>query len=224
MGILNRKTPTFRPRRRYVSGKYSKLHDLIRASLGVGDLDKAVQKPEDSSQNEWLAANLVDFCNVVNILYGSVIEQNLCTEQTCPTMTVSPDYEYLWMDKESPDYKEPTSVSAPEYMGLLMGWIDRQLDDPKLFPAEEGEEYPKGFDKSVKKIFTRINRVFGHLYHHHLEEMKSSGLEAHLNTTCKHFLLFLAANKMLPPSKELDPMKSVARALLGEDFVRTSFK
>lgn len=35
------------------------------------------------------------------------------------------------------NYKKPTKVSAPQYMDLLFGWIDEQLQDPAIFPMEE---------------------------------------------------------------------------------------
>jgi hypothetical protein len=37
---------------------------------------------------------MCDFFNRINLLYGVVTE--FCTDESCPTMTGGPKYEYLW--------------------------------------------------------------------------------------------------------------------------------
>ena len=60
------------------------------------DLKSCVKKPEDEEFNDWLAVHVVDFFNRTQILYGTVSE--VCTDESCPLMTGTPKYEYLWAD------------------------------------------------------------------------------------------------------------------------------
>ena len=60
------------------------------------DLKSCVKKPDDEEFNDWLAVHVVDFFNRVQILYGTVSE--VCTDESCPLMTGTPKYEYLWAD------------------------------------------------------------------------------------------------------------------------------
>ena len=48
-------------------------------------------------------------------------------------------YEYLWADKER--YKKPTALPAPQYVALLMEWIEQQINDESVFPVSTGEFY-----------------------------------------------------------------------------------
>jgi len=49
-------------------------------------------------------------------------------------MSAGPKYEFLWADGVK--YKKPTKVSAPEYVDLLMAWIENQTNDPAIFPVD----------------------------------------------------------------------------------------
>ncbi len=44
-------------------------------------------------------------------------------------------FEYLW--KDSKDYKSPAKLPAPEYIDMLMSWVEEQLNDPSMFPTQE---------------------------------------------------------------------------------------
>jgi hypothetical protein len=55
-----------------------------------------VKRPDEETFNDWVAVHVVDFFNRTQILYGTVSE--VCTEESCPLMTGSPKYEYLWAD------------------------------------------------------------------------------------------------------------------------------
>ena len=59
-------------------------------------MKSCVKKPEDEEFNDWLAVHVVDFFNRTQILYGTVSE--VCTDESCPLMTGTPKYEYLWAD------------------------------------------------------------------------------------------------------------------------------
>lgn len=95
-------------------------------------------------------------------------------------------YEYLWQDGEN--YKKPTRLPAPQYMQLLMDWIEVRINDENTFPSSTGrihEQYnshiitaipfPKDFRQTCKKILTRLFRVFVHIYIHHFDRLVELG-------------------------------------------------
>lgn len=96
----------------------SELKRYAEQTLGSGNLKTAVKLPEGEDINEWLAVNVVDFFNQINLLYGTVTE--FCTPLECPIMSAGPKYEYRWCD--GVQFKKPVKVSAPEYVDYLMTW------------------------------------------------------------------------------------------------------
>jgi MOB kinase activator 1 len=76
----------------------------------------------------------LDFYNTTNLLYGSITEY--CTPTECPQMSAGSQYEYLWADGVI--VKKPVRVSAPEYVDLLMNWIEGFINDEKVFPSTPG--------------------------------------------------------------------------------------
>uniref|UniRef100_A0A8C2NIS2 MOB kinase activator 3B n=1 Tax=Capra hircus TaxID=9925 RepID=A0A8C2NIS2_CAPHI len=127
------KDKTFRPKRKFEPGTQRfELHKRAQASLSSGvDLKAAVQLPSGEDQNDWVAVHVVDFFNRINLIYGTICE--FCTERTCPVMSGGPKYEYRWQDDLK--YKKPTALPAPQYMNLLMDWIEVQINNEDIFPT-----------------------------------------------------------------------------------------
>ncbi|XP_017671942.1 PREDICTED: MOB kinase activator 3B isoform X3 [Lepidothrix coronata] len=127
------KDKTFRPKRKFEPGTQRfELHKRAQASLNSGlDLKAAVQLPSGEDQNDWVAVHVVDFFNRINLIYGTICE--FCTEKTCPVMSGGPKYEYRWQDDLK--YKKPTALPAPQYMNLLMDWIEMQINNENIFPT-----------------------------------------------------------------------------------------
>lgn len=48
-------------------------------------------------------------------------------------MSGGPRFEYLWADGVK--YKKPTKLSAPQYINLLMDWVEEQINNEELFPV-----------------------------------------------------------------------------------------
>lgn len=46
-------------------------------------------------------------------------------------------FEYLWADGDK--YKKPTALPAPQYVSLLMDWIETQINNENLFPVSTGK-------------------------------------------------------------------------------------
>jgi len=176
--------------------------DFAKATLGSGDLASAVQLPKGEDQNEWLAVNTVDFFNEISLLYGTI--SDFCTRETCPRMTAGDGFASLWMDGVK--YKKPTEVAAPEYVELLMAWVEAQINDEQIFPLQLGTPFPKDFVQRIKKIFQRLFRVYAHVYLSHVDRIQELGAGAHLNTCFKHFIFFVKEFKLIEEG-ELEPLK-----------------
>ncbi|KGO49002.1 Mob1/phocein [Penicillium expansum] len=182
----------FKPRSAAKGTSSYQLRQFAEATLGSGSLRKAVKLPEGEDQNEWLAVNIVDFYNQINLLYGSITE--FCSPQTCPEMKATDEFEYLWQDSES--FKRPTKMSAPEYIEHLMAWVQSNVDNEQMFPSRIGVPFPKTFPSLLRQIFKRLYRVYAHIYCHHYPVVVHLGLEPHLNTSFKHYVLFIDEHKL----------------------------
>lgn len=125
------------------------------------------------------------------MLYSTVTE--FCSPTACPTMSAGQRYEYLWADPaRTPNgaSNEPLKMSAPEYVDTLMTYIQSRIDDESTFPSKLGVPFPKSFQGTVKTIWRRLFRVYAHVYCEHFSVVVGLGLESHLNTSFKHFVLF----------------------------------
>lgn len=185
------------------------LHRRANDSLHSGlDLKQVVKLPPGEELNDWLAVHVVDFFNRINVVYGVVSE--FCTDTSCPIMSGGPKYEYHWCDGVR--YKKPTRCSAPQYVELLMEWVEQQINDEELFPVATGVSFPRSYTSMVKKIMKRLFRVFVHIYIHHFDKLLSLGAEAHINTCYKHFYHFVIEFNLVD-KKELDPLKEMSAKL-----------
>ncbi|GCC27093.1 MOB kinase activator 3B-like [Chiloscyllium punctatum] len=198
------KDRTFRPRKKFEPGTQRfELFKKAQASLKSGvDLKTVVQLPAGENLNDWIAVNTVDFFNRINLIYGTICEY--CTERSCPVMSGGLKYEYRWQDEHK--YKKPTKVTAPQYMNLLMDWIEALINNEENFPTRVGVPFPKNFMQLCKKILTRLFRVFVHVYIHHFDRITAMGAEAHVNTCYKHFYYFVTEFD-LTDERELEPLK-----------------
>ncbi|KAI8616583.1 putative Mob1/phocein family protein [Chytriomyces sp. MP71] len=168
-------------------------------------LRQSVVLPTGEDANEWLAANLADFYNHCNLLYGSLTQ--FCTPETCPTMSAGPHFDYLWTD--STLFKKPIRLSAPEYIDALLTSIQMALDDESVFPTKPARPFPKNFQGTVvKQAFKRLFRVYAHMWHAHYGALAALGEEAHFWTSLRHFVLFGKEFGLLE-KKDFAPMEGV---------------
>ncbi|CAD5332250.1 unnamed protein product [Arabidopsis thaliana] len=124
----------------------------------------------------------LNFYNQISLLYATLKE--FCTPTTCPVMKAG-RYEYRWADGT-------TMVSAPEYVELLMNWIETQIDNEHIFPKKTGEPFPPNFEDFVKRILRKLFRVYAHIYHSHFPKIVTLNEQAHLNTCFHRYLLFVS--------------------------------
>ena len=208
---LSRTHRTRRPKKNApVGSKGAALKQHIDATLGSGNLREAVLLPPGEDLNEWLAVNTVDFYNAISMLYATLAEY--CTDGSCPTMCAGPKYEYRWADGVK--VKKPIACTAPQYVDYLLSWVESQVDDEALFPQAQGADFPSNFPDVVRKIFTRLFRVYAHIYHSHFPQICTLGAEAHLNTLFKHFIYFTSAFGLVR-REELAPLGELVDGILG---------
>lgn len=188
------------------------IRNFAEATLGSGSaLAQAVKLPKDEDLNEWLAVHIVDFYNQINMLYGSITE--FCSPKTCPRMIATNEYEYLWQD---PALRKPISVSAPVYVENLMNWIQGFFDDESVFPVKLNSSFPSKFFPLAKTIMKRLFRIYAHIYCHHFEEITELGLQTHLNTSLKHFVLF-SKEFDLVSDKDFGPLEELVNVMVVEE-------
>eukprot|EP01083_Nonionella_stella_P066385 174772_1 len=194
--------------------------DFATPTLGATqDIKSVVKLPKGERLNEWLAVNTVDFFNEISLLYGIITDY--CTKDTCPCMSAGPKYEYLWADGIK--YKKPIKVSAPEYVDLLMTWVEDQINNEQIFPMEEGNKFPKNFKTIIKTIFKRLFRVYGHIYHSHIQKYIQLDAEAHLNSCFKHFYYFIAEHGLVD-QHGLQPLQPLIDIILKKDSLTQKLK
>ncbi|OGM45457.1 protein kinase regulator (Mob1) [Aspergillus bombycis] len=220
----------FKPRSAAKGTSSYQLRQFAEATLGSGSLRKAVMLPEGEDLNEWLAVNVVDFYNQINLLYGSITE--FCSPQSCPEMKATDEcvtcpgivwittdmgdrFEYLWQDSEH--FKRPTKMSAPEYIEHLMSWVQSNIDNEQMFPSRLGVPFPKAFTSLIRQIFKRLYRVYAHIYCHHYPVIVHLGLEPHLNTSFKHYVLFIDEHRLASGKDFWGPLGDLVESMLRSD-------
>ncbi|KAK6070553.1 maintenance of ploidy protein mob1 [Seiridium cupressi] len=220
----------FRPRGGKGNTSYQ-LRQYAEATLGGGSLRKVVKLPEGEDENEWLAVNMVDFYNQINLLYGAITE--FCSPQSCPEMKATDEYvhaidpasislcrkirrfEYLWQDNEN--FKRPTKMPAPAYIEQLMSWVQGNIDNESVLPSRIGVPFPKQFPSLVRQIFKRMYRVYAHIYCHHYPVIRELGLEPHLNTSFKQYVLFIDEHHLASGKDYWGPLGDLVESMLKSD-------
>ncbi|CAG9328880.1 unnamed protein product [Blepharisma stoltei] len=180
----------------------SKSRKIVEIAPSIDDLQAAVELPIGEDLNEWYAVHIHDFHNEIYLLYDSISE--LCTSRTCPTMSAGEKYEYFWVDAE--ETKQPTRVTAYEYITNVMSWIENLLENEMLFPTAEKKNFPAMFVLIVKTVLNRLFRVYAHIYYSHLDDVNELGLEFHLNTSFRHFVYFVNRFNLMK-ERDMEPLR-----------------
>ncbi|KAI5462259.1 putative maintenance of ploidy protein mob1 [Mariannaea sp. PMI_226] len=209
----NQRRNQFRPRVGKGGAASYQLRQYAEVTLGGGSLRKVVKLPEGEDENEWLAVNMVDFYNQINLLYGAITE--FCSPQSCPEMKATDEFEYLWQDSEN--YKRPTKMPAPAYIEQLMTWVQSTIDNEQVLPSKIGVPFPKSFPALVRQIFKRMYRVYAHIYCHHYPVIRELGLEPHLNTSFKQYVLFVDEHNLASGRDYWGPLGDLVDSMLKSD-------
>lgn len=142
-------------------------------------------------------------------------------------------FEYLWQDSDN--FKRPTKMPAPTYIEHLMGWVQSNIDNEAVFPSRiggfnpfaadmpstrliaPGVPFPKSFPNMIRQVFKRMYRVYAHIYCHHYPVVRELGLEAHLNTSFKHYVLFIDEHNLASGKDFWGPLGDLVDSMLRSD-------
>ncbi|KAH0602205.1 uncharacterized protein H6S33_009928 [Morchella sextelata] len=214
-GGRNQKTRApFKPKSSSRGSSSYQLRQYAEQTLGSGSLRKVVKLPEGEDIDEWLAVNgYRRLYNQINLLYGSITE--FCSPTTCPEMKATDEFEYLWQD--SGKFRKPTKMPAPEYIEHLMAWVQDYINNEAVFPSRIGVHFPKSFQTTVRQLVKRLFRVYAHIYCHHYPVIVALGLDPHMNTSFKHYVLFIKEFDLESGKDFYGPLNDMVETILKTD-------
>lgn len=157
---------------------------FVEAALVKGNFKPIVMLPKYVEVNEWVASNIFDFYQNINMFYGVIAE--FCTPELCPTMSAGPNLNYTWINQD----RKSVNLPAPTYIDFVMTWIQNLLDDETVFPTKAGRDFPQSFPATIKHVYRQLLRVFAHIYHAHYHQILHLRSEPHFNSLFAHFLAF----------------------------------
>lgn len=140
----------------------------------------------------------------------------LGTDLNCPKMTAGKMFEYLYrcdLDGKTgkKDKKQkPEDLPAPQYIRRSFDWMREVLDNETIFPTDAEVPFPKNFAKVVSSIFKKVSRIYAHLMYDHFKQITALGLEAHVNSSLKHFLYFVIEFQLMKRS-DLEPFEDFTK-------------
>jgi MOB kinase activator 1 len=124
-------------------------------------------------------------------------------------------------------------MPAPTYIEHLMGWVQSNIDNEAIFPSRIGKmqhdmttllltyitgvPFPKSFPSMIRQVFKRMYRVYAHIYCHHYPVVRELGLEAHLNTSFKHYVLFIDEHNLASGKDFWGPLGDLVDSMLRSD-------
>lgn len=129
-------------------------------------------------------------------------------------------------------------MSAPAYIEHLMSWVQSNIDNEQMFPSRTGMgfsstavacclwltelvrpgvPFPKSFSSLLRQIFKRLYRAYAHIYCHHYPVVVHLGLEPHLNTSFKHYVLFIDEHRLANGKDFWGPLGDLVESMLRSD-------
>jgi MOB kinase activator 1 len=129
-------------------------------------------------------------------------------------------------------------MPAPAYIEQLMTWVQANIDNEQVLPSKIGTSFPplkrfvalcsntylllgvpfpKSFPALVRQIFKRMYRVYAHVYCHHYPVIRELGLEPHLNTSFKQYVLFIDEHGLASGRDYWGPLGDLVDSMLKSD-------
>lgn len=87
-----------------------------------------------------------------------------------------------------------------------MNWILNTLESD--IPREEGTPFPRTFRNNIEVICKKLFRIYAHMYYSHFEQMKKLEIDTRLNSSFRHFYLFIKEFRLVDP-QSMDPLKDL---------------
>ena len=148
---------------------------------------------------------VIEAYNTLLVIYGFISDE--CKADSCTTMSAGSNYQYLWANEKD---GKTEALSAPVYIEKLFDWVSQQLDDENIFST--ASTYSKNFLPAVKKILSRMFRVYAHIYYQHLGAMTEENARANLDKCFRIFYYFVDTFKLVS-EKELLPLQPLIEQL-----------
>ncbi|KIY46741.1 hypothetical protein FISHEDRAFT_66339 [Fistulina hepatica ATCC 64428] len=189
---------------------------FVDSALVKGNFKLIVTLPRYVDEAEWVAVNIYDFYTNLNEFYGVISE--VCTQQSCPTMSGGPTLNYVWTNQD----KKQIALSAPAYIDSVMSSVQNLLEDENIFPTKSSQNFHPSFPMTVKLVYRQLLRVFAHIYHAHYHHILHLRTEPHFNSLFAHFLAFGRQYKLLD-TRDIkgEPNASVGVGALWERWKET---
>ena len=80
-----------------------------------------------------------------------------------------------------------------------------------------GIPFPKTFPALIRQLFKRLYRVYAHIYCHHYPVVVQLGLEPHLNTSFKHYVLFINEHNLTSGKDFWGPLGDLVENMLRSE-------
>jgi len=181
----------------------------------ISEILEKIQIPNGLETEDWITCKMIDFFNEINFLYANIV---VSCEESCYEMSSSPSTTYLWADGEV--IKDPTDVSAKEYVDYLMEFTKKKLQNEIIFPITPGVPFPEKWNEIIEVISKRLFRIFGHFFYVHYNDFCSISLNSRLHSSFSHFYLFLVTYKLISKD-ELESLKYLTEKI---DALRDSIQ
>ena len=161
---------------------YDDAYDALVTYDGASP-EEAKKQAQVDSLNEWVAVNTVDFVNEVQMLYSLVAKYHKSnyegSKQGFPE-----GYNYRFPGRDI--------QNGWEYVSAVFSWVEDLLENADVFPESAADPFPANFlDSYMRKVFTRLLRVYAIMYGRCIPSFKEIDAVKHLNTSWKHFYYFV---------------------------------
>mmetsp|Transcript_3758 Transcript_3758/g.5877 ORF Transcript_3758/g.5877 Transcript_3758/m.5877 type:complete len:224 (-) Transcript_3758:1232-1903(-) len=209
---------TFQPMRHRSGTMRDRLHAYTKRTLGAGgSIHQAVALPPNESCAGWVAVHAIDFYNDICLIWQVMASDPYLTSFRAGEGFPS-GVEYRW--SSSPE-EQAVSVSAPQYIEMVLQWIAEQINDQQKFPEDEEDEKrvysTPQFAALCGQIFRRLFRVYGIIYSSFFGTLEALDMAPHLNTCFKHFLFFCTEFALLP-EREVEPLEVLVKPIRKQYF------
>lgn len=78
-----------------------------------------------------------------------------------------------------------------------------------------GDHWPPSFRSRVQEVFTRIFRLYAHIYTHHRADIEYSNLLCYMSGVFRNFIYFCHEFQLVDPS-EMAPLQTVIEAIMAD--------
>ncbi|CAD7944698.1 unnamed protein product [Amoebophrya sp. A120] len=193
--------------------KDKEVHALYEGQV-MTEIAATVKKPDNVSENLWLANNFVKILKEVSMV-SSFMLAGCCTEASCPVMRAG-THTYLWQDHhQDGSTTSGVELSAPKYIKAVLDTAQNMINDSRVFPRESGRPFPECFKELVVPQFRRFFRCYCHFYRHHFKQMEELGIEKRVRF-CAAFCTMFCKEFNICASTEYDTIDTMIEQWLDE--------